>query len=51
MQVGEKGTFRSSCGLDITGTIVEISESGYVVKGDDIQSNQHEDGLFRFTFG
>lgn len=49
MQIGEHGTFRTSCGQVITGIVVEVNDRGYVVRGDEISSNQHEDGLFRFT--
>lgn len=48
--IGQRGTFRTSCGQDITGEVVEVTDAGYVVRGDNIQSNLHEDGLFRFTF-
>jgi hypothetical protein len=50
LSIGDKGKFLTSCGIEIDGTVVEVLDSGYVVRGDTIQSNQHEDGLFRFTF-
>ena len=49
LQVGDRGCFRTSCGQEIHGKIVEVKQDGYVVEGD-IKSNLHEDGLFRFTF-
>jgi negative regulator of sigma E activity len=51
MKKGDRSTFLTSCGQEITGIVVEVHNTGYVVKGDEIQSNQYEDGLFRFTFG
>jgi hypothetical protein len=50
LKVGDAGKFKTSCGQEITGVVVGLTESGYVVKGDGAQSNLHEDGLFRFTF-
>lgn len=49
LAIGDQGCFRTSCGQEIHGTVVEVKTDGYVVKGD-IRSNLHEDGLFRFTF-
>jgi hypothetical protein len=49
LQAGEKGRFNTSCGQEIVGEVVAVTETGYIVKSD-IQSNLHEDGLFRFTF-
>lgn len=51
MQVGQTGMFMTSCGTEISGEVVEVNETGYVVKGRGLDSNAHEDGLFRFTFG
>ena len=48
MKVGDKNTFKSYCGIEITGEVIEITSDGYLVKGN-ISSNQHTDGLFRFT--
>jgi len=47
---GEKARFKTTCGVEIEGTVVKVRPNGYVVKGDTITSNQHKDGLFRFTF-
>lgn len=51
LKVGQHGTFRAGCGRDVTGTVKEVTNDGYVVLSDGEPSNWHEDGLYRFTFG
>ncbi len=50
LTTGQSGRFLTSCGQEIQGTVREVCPDGYVVEGDGIRSNLHEDGFFRFTF-
>jgi hypothetical protein len=50
LAVGDQGKFRTSCGQEIIGQVVEVTKDGYTVSGCGAKSNLHEDGLFRFTF-
>jgi hypothetical protein len=50
LKKGDTAKFTASCGREIEGVVEEITPTGFLVRGLTEKSNQHEDGMFRFTF-
>lgn len=49
VSLGQTGWFEAPCGSIIEGIVVEVSTSGYVVKGKRVNTNQDEE-LHRFYY-